>query len=549
MKNLINRIIKFIAMAIITSSFLMPSLTSYAWEAHLNENGDIEIYTVDKKGTSKIYYKTTGVDITRCAYDPTEQAIHPSMQSFMWKLDNAKEELKDGVYYNTWTISILEVIEQAAIIDPAWADEITNALKGTGPAVYIKLDCIMYAINDNKGEFKGPYRNRPVDGGGMNDTGIDKDGKSISEAYDWQNKEGLKTHYNHFLLIGNGEIKPVVELEDEFVTYDYTMDHYANIDANQPAYAMSNYSSEFDLSQGIPSSEYIDNAFLADRWYGNTNVYARTVEQEYKWSMTYSWQTDEGWWENDKDENGNDLGTQHWVPDIVTHVSPAYELPIGNAYASFQFLADTQMYDFTNADIGNGAYEGDHVFYDDTFEVPMECIATSEYKDIGTSGKQLITGTLDWKANTGDHVVFPANINYVNNRPVGSQAEIPQAILDDTKAIQEQISNATKSRNDKLKVDGYIFMKNDWVTGCNFFSSAPSSYTKCTESAAWKNDYMLQKGIKPLHEYDPTDATGNKKVQIPSTVDNGYYYTSMDVFYQKLVPYIKSASTFSNGKD
>lgn len=545
MKKISRIVIHFFVFVLMAALVLAPQ-KAYAWEAHQNENGDIEIYTVDKKGTSKVYYKTEGVDITRCAYDPTAQEIHSSGMSFEWRLDNAKEELKDGVYYNTWTISMDDVIKGAGGEDPAWATEIENAIAGTGPAVYIKLDCIMYIYDDNNKMRFGPYRNRPVDGGGKNPTGINKNGKEIQYAYPWQNKEGLKTHYNHFLLIGNGQQAPMVELEDEFVTYDYTMDHYANIDANQPAYAMANYSAEFDLSQGIPSSEYIDNMYLADRWYGNTNVYARTVEQEYTWSMTYSWQTDEGWWENDKDENGNDLGTQHWVPDIVTHVSPAYELPIGNAYASFQFLADTQMYDFTNADIGNGAYEGDHVFYDDTFEVPMECISTSEYKDIGTSGKQLITGTLDWKANTGDHVVFPANINYVNNRPVEKESDIPQAILDDTKAIQEQISNATRSRNDKLKVDGHIFMKDDWVTGCNFFSSAPSTYTQCTESAAWKNDYMLQKGIRPLHEYDPTDVTGNKKVQIPSTVDNGYYYTTMDVYYQKLVPYVKTSSKFSD---
>lgn len=545
MKKIKNCIIKFVVMVMITT-FLMPSLASYAWEAHLNPDGDIEIYTVDKKGTSKIYYKTEGVDITRCAYNPTSQTIHPSNQSFAWALENAKEDLIDGVYYNTWTISILEVIDVARAVDATWAEEITNAINGTGPAVYIKLDCIMYVYNDITGDIVGPYRNRPTDiGGGMNETGVDASGQEIAKAYGWRNPSGLKTHYNHYLLIGNGKPVPPATLTDEMVISDYTMDHYANIDANQPAYAMSNYSAEFDLSQGIPSSEYITNAFLADRWYGSTNVYARTVEKDYTWNMTYTWQTDEGEFVDDVDADGNPTGTQTWVPDIVTHVSSPYSLPIGKAYVAFQFLADTQIYDFTNIDIANGAYTGDHVYYDDTYEVPMECIATNEYKDIGTTGT-IVSGTIDWNADTDKHVIFPENINYVNSRSVDSEADITQAIIDDTQAIRQQISNATQSRNDKLRIDGHTFLNNNWVTGCNFFDSAPASYKQCTESSGWKNDYLQQSNTKPLHAYNPTDATGTKNVQIPPTVDNGYYSTKINIYYQKLVPYNKSVSKFEN---
>lgn len=547
MKKILKKALKITPMLIFTVFILTKPVTVHAWEAHLNENGDIEIYTVDKKGTSKIYYKTKGVDITRCMYNPSQQDIHTSGEYFSWELENKKEKENNGMIYITWTLSMEDLINGASVKDAAWGEEIKKALEGTGPAVYVKLDCIMIVYDDINNKSFGPYRNRPNDKGGKNETGIDNTGQEIQNAYAWANKSGLKTHYNHYLLIGEGVVSPAVELEDEFVTYDYTMDHYANIDANQPAYAMSNFSSLFDLSQGIPSSEYIDNAYLADSWYANTNVYARTVEKEYKWSMTYSWITDNGQYVEDTDANGIGLGTYTWVPDLVTNVSPSYELPIGNAYVAFQYLADTQAYDFTNADIANGAYEGDHVFYDDTVEIPMTCISTSEYKNIGTGIVDTID-EIDWKANTDDHVVLPQGINYVHNRSVNSANDIAQAIIDDTEAIRTQLSNATKSRNDNLTIDGYHFMKDNWVTGCDFGTAAPTSYKGCTHSSAWVNDYMLQSNIRPLHEYDPRDVTGTKSVQIPSTVDNGYYYTSMDVYYQKLVPYIKSASTFSNGK-
>ncbi len=62
--------------------------------------------------------------------------------------------------------------------------------------------------------------------------------------------------------------------------------------------------------------------------------------------------------------------------------------------------------------------------------------------------------------------------------------------------------------------------------------------------AGWVHDYCLQSGTLPMHEYDPADVTGAVSVQIPATVDNGYYYTSMKVYYQRLITYSKTAAEF-----
>ena len=553
MKSLTKNLIR-ITIVLITclSIFLYSPIKAYAWEAHLNEDGDIEIYTVDKKKTTNIWYYSDGVSLTRCQYDPATKAIHSSGEYFLDDLNNATETLTNGTYYNTWTISIDEVISGAASVDGAWAEEIRNAIDGTGPAVYIKLDCIMFTVNENNGVVKGPYVNVPggFGGNGELETGIDSAGTQIRNAYPWGNPNGLRTHYNHYLLIGKGEdIDPII-LDDELVTYDYTMDHYAGIDANQPAYAMSNYSSQFDLSQGIPSSEYIDNAFLADSWYGNTNVYARTVSHPFTHRITYIWEENNRYWgQYDSNDNGeiDEDDDWDWIDDWDTH-SDNYEIPIGSAYVAFQFLADTHIYDFTNADVANGAYDGDHVYYDDTNEVPMTCISTIDYKDVGTSVGTLMREEPDWNANTDEHVEF-GHINYTTARYLGRYESggphIAEEILKDRDAIRAQISNSTHTRNDKLTIDGHTFMKNDWVTGCNFFESEPGTYKACTKSSGWVNDYCLHSGVRPLHEYDPADVTGNVSVQIPPTVDNGYYYTSMKVYYQRLITYSKTASEFS----
>lgn len=546
MKSLAKRISTalglFFLCFIIALSF---PIKAYAWEAHLNENGDVEIFTVDKKRRSHRWYYTDGVTITRCKFNPTTKEIHESNQYFPHQLANPAEILDGTTYYNTFTISIDDIISGAKQMDPAWADEIQGAIDGTGPAVYIKLDCMMYVVDDDGGWEEGPFVNVPGVGekGGNYEVGVSIDGVSM-KRYGFNIENGLKTHYNHYLLIGSGEIQEPKEYPDQLVTEDYTMDHYAGIDANQPTFAMSNFSSEFNLHEGIPSSEFIDNAFLADSWYGNTKVYARMLSKSYTHSITYRWQIDNGYFGmKDTDDDGID-DTYGWIDDIDTY-SESRLLDIGTAYAAFQYLADTHIYDFTNADIANGAYPGDHIYYDDTHEVPMICISTNEYKDVAAHGA-LATVEPNWLAETEPHVTM-GTFTYKNAHDFGlvsSKPNIDAQAAQDILAIRDIISRNTKTRNDKLVIDGHTFMNNDWVSGCNFLDGEPSTYTQCTQSSAWVHDYLQKSGTKPLHAYDPADVTGTSHVQIPPTVDNGQYPTSMKVFYQRLITYSKATTTF-----
>lgn len=548
MNRLTKGLIKFSILFSFCIFFIFINPTKvYAWEAHLNENGDIEIYTVDKKKTSNIWYESIGVSVTRCVYDPAQKQIHESQEYFTWALDMPVEDLINGVYYCTFTIPLSDVIANAG---GAWAEEITNAVNGTGPACYIKLDCLMVTYDDNNHIKLGPYVNAPgVYGGDGNlETGIRADGVQIKNAYGWANPNGLRTHYNHYLLIGTGVEELPQAVAGEFVTYDYTMDHYAGIDANQPTFAMSNYSSQFDLSQGIPSSEYIDNAFLADSWFGNTNVYASIIGKPYTWDIRYYWLVPDGHW--DFIDTDNDLipDTRKWI-DTSYLDGETYSIPIGTAYIAYQFLSDTHIYDFTNADIANGAYDGDHVYYDDTNEVPMTCISTIKYTDVGTSVGTLMREEPNWNSDPEAHVVFAQGINYATSKYLaGGRGDVASEIIKDRDAIRAQISSRTRTRNDKLVIDGHEFMNNNWIIGCDFLDDAPVTYRQCVKSSGWQKDYMLKSGVRPLHEFDPANVTGNVTVQIPPTVDNGYYYTSMKVYYQRLVTYAKTVKEFFAGE-
>ena len=530
--------------------------TAFAWDAHLNDANDVEIITVDRKKTGNIWYYTKGVTVTRCQYNPAKREIHSNGQWFGTDLDNPVKDQGTSTITNVFTLKMEDIIANAYLTNASWGKEIEDAYTGNGPACYVKLDCIMYVVDETNGRIElGDYVNAPGKNGGDGNspTGIDKNGREIKDAYAWGNPNGLLTHYNHYLLIGKDTPTNVIQLDDEFVTYDYTMDHYANIDENVPTYATGNSSGSFDLSNGIPSSEYIDNRYLADSWYGNTNVYARTVSKDYSWTMYYYWYVPDGYWntyiETTYDEWGNEVNTEkrEWI-DTSYWTGAHYEIPIGTAYVAFQYLADTNIYDFTGADIGNECFEADHIFYDDSREVPVTCISSSEYKELGTGAKELIEGEINWYADTSKHVSFAKSINYQTSRRLSSASEVTSAIMADREAIRAQISANCKTRNDRLTIDGHSFMKNDWVSGANFFDEKPTSYKSCTKSSAVVNNYLLNGGERPLHAYDPADVTGASTVQIPATVDNGYYYSTMQVNYQKVAPYKKTLSYFFAGE-
>ncbi len=550
-----------ITLFICVSMLIALPIKVYAWNPQLDEDNNIVFVTSDKKRSSDIYYKTVGVTVTRCAINSSGSAskeIHESKKWFSGKLDNLKSiyDEKTGKYHDTWIMKLDDIIERAAKEDPEWSTEIKKANDGTGPAVYIKIDCVMVTLYGDTDYFEGPYRNVPGYGGGDGKAavGIDEYGNSMAKIFNINN--GLKSHFNRYLLIGKNKEEAPKPLPDEFVVHDYTMDNYAHIDANLPSFAMGNYSKIFDLSEGIPSSEYIDNDFFADSWFANTNVYARTVGKKYDFIMTYHYDviTSERVWDDLNEDGIEDEGEVSWQENKKS-VSEDHILPIGSAYVAFQYLADTHVYDFTNADIGNDAYDGDHIFYDDDEEVTMECISTNEYTDIAKKDHLYVTEP-EWCAETSDHVTMPdvSDIDYPHIRELGSFTpetlpNISELIIEDTEAVKKEIFGKCKSKNDKLVIDHKIFMRNDEITGCDFFGDAegkpkePSSYKDCPSSSAVKRNYLVD-GKRPMHETDPRDVNANDHVQIPHTVDNGYYCTDITVYYQRLVTYSKTLRKF-----
>ncbi len=223
---------------------------------YIDDDGYVCIETTDKKRTSNIWYHTEGFSISRCVYNPCAKQLHGSHEYMdRWDISASYAETTiGGIAYNTFRVHINELLGGAS---PEWREEVQKALDGTGPAVYIRYDAIMYVYHGDI-KWSGPYINPPP-----------YDGRNPSElqgAEPWANPSGIATHYNRYLLIG-GQKKPEIPeiVEDEPISLD---------EKSPLEFWTGNFSDEWDLYNesdpysGIPSGESVTNKAKASRWWG-----------------------------------------------------------------------------------------------------------------------------------------------------------------------------------------------------------------------------------------------------------------------------------------
>lgn len=198
---------------------------------YIDDDGYVCIETTDKKRTSNIWYHTEGFSISRCVYNPCAKQLHSGTATEFIRVDDISASYAEttigGIAYNTFRVHITELLGAAS---PEWREEVQKALDGTGPAVYIRYDAIMYTYHGDI-KWQGPFVNfPPVDG---------RNPSELQGAEPWANPSGIATHYNRYLLIG-GQKKPEIPeiVEDEPISLD---------EKSPLEFCIGNFSDEWDL--------------------------------------------------------------------------------------------------------------------------------------------------------------------------------------------------------------------------------------------------------------------------------------------------------------
>lgn len=258
------------------------------WTVYIDESRNIVIETYDLRKASNIVYATRGFTISRCKLN--EKTLHDGAAS-QWVGMGLYEKLRtselvilnDGNIYehNLFRIpldDLVQTIHNAGYTE--WENEIRNFYYHDGEDVcYLKFDCVMITINNGKPSGKvgfysngsmnlqgKTYTNRPCDG--------DVNPDAITHAYNWRGSAKLRLQYrfNRYLPEGGTVIKKRTDLED-----------------TEPVslYETKNYSSEYDISEAIPSGETVTNEISAASFTGN-ELSIGSSETTKKYNVTFA---------------------------------------------------------------------------------------------------------------------------------------------------------------------------------------------------------------------------------------------------------------------
>lgn len=279
-KQLFTKI--FIPLAVGVTAFFFFHIKASAAPASIDpyiEAGYIVFETYDIQRTSKIYYQSAGLTISRCL--PGQAVLHPGGEYVEFRLDDAivkrllhESVVIDGDTYIHTKIGIPLTTVQEGIRNKygethPWYTEFKSYYidrTATENSCVLKLDDMIITINEKK-EYavegyvfldpdkgigyvmlkKTVYTNRPGDGGHYIE--------ALLNVYGWRNKEGIPKHYDKY-----------IDLDGSITSSDDRVVDTTNLKA---LYETRNYSSTYDISRAIPSSENVTNEYSAASIYGS----------------------------------------------------------------------------------------------------------------------------------------------------------------------------------------------------------------------------------------------------------------------------------------
>ena len=154
-----KRILYYIAVIAIYGLCALLCTEKTKCNLYLDDDGNVCIETADQRKTSPTFYRTEGFTISRCVYNPCAKQLHSGTATEFLEADAAfmmshtTTWESGGTQYNIFRCKLSDLIGGAS---PEWRKEVQDALDGTGPAVYIRYDAIMYVYYNN-GAIKNPH--------------------------------------------------------------------------------------------------------------------------------------------------------------------------------------------------------------------------------------------------------------------------------------------------------------------------------------------------------------------------------------------------------
>lgn len=486
------------------------------------DEGEFIFSSYDKIKSSTTCYHTIGFTLSRCKIpaddelgnDPQYYA-EPSTQYITICIEDNETPLPAGIvarvepYLDTGYVSTSWIISKSFVLDtikngyPDWYAEIMDNQDKTQ---YIMFDAIMEVkvADTNYGSLKwGTYRQalagkQTYGNVQMNNYALAPGSDYVSfgtvddlkKAKGWSDPDKIDNHFKKYYILSQGE--PVEQkependadkaLEDEFVTY---------IGKKDPYYKTFNYSNEFSLRDGIPSSERIENGIEADQWFGLIGVGKREVKKTYPFKFTLHYKVTSSYIGSD--------GNRHTTTKNKTKKMTYYI----QKSVYYYYIWDSNLYDFTKATVMNDCFKDDQLSYTSNTLTNFNLI-----KDDVKNPESVES----WKPDDTKHVIWKEVDLNISADGGSSVSRAEKKAIAEAKALLT--NDYAKVNNDTVEINNKVYMDGSRVS---------------------ISDGGKVKEYKEIPESDIPLEERSSYTIIPAAVANGKYPTDFSVIYNKRV--------------
>ncbi len=507
---------------------LWDSVTEGVWQDP--ETKDFYFRSVDKERSSDIYYRTFGFTFADAYKDASGNVTETGLGEFNWALDALQNEvtvreLGNGIIETTWRIPYGTIMEQIKATSPEWYNKIMNP----NGEVYLKLDAIIGVHDMSK------YGDLAWSGGYLEGIGF------FGDLWDKTTYETLKTLYgwdpsyfdNHFdqaLVIAaglaSGDLtlddlldmgideetakKMLEELRPDDPDPDRSPEEYADfkkmIGKKEPYFVTYNYSTsgQFDLGDGIPTSESVTNGYDADEWFGFALAYRRKpVTRRWKFSGNVSWDTT---------IQVPDRYDPSKTKDVTFTTSNFYTYTVERT-VRYWYVAGANFRTLNRVQTENEVFPG-HQPYTYLRQDTTTITCTANGKDMRTVAR---ANKWTWLPDDDYHIDWPTGVDLLINVRGSDEADAQAKFKDEAE------KRVTKSED--------IIVKNDdlGVNSHEYMNGADYPYREFDpDEGSDRSFYSIQDGDYGLENDEQSGL-------IPSDTANDKYFTSISAFYTEKV--------------
>lgn len=494
---------------------------------YLDENGVLWFVTDDAKRGTRTFYRTRGFTVFRCipgTKTPTGESfiipVDEPYHQYDYVADNGKTRVRAYFQFDETLI-----LNKARAVSESWYQEIIDGKEN----IYLKFDGIMVVCRETvtsegvsrvseSGEIMLDSNGNIVDTTGLYFNANDL---MYNSGVNWSSGTGgVESHFNKFFMY----VRAHEEVNTDTTYGDVTVTTLTMETRNEST------TGEFNLKDGIPTSEQITNHIKVDEWYADYS-YAKGVESKtyylnVRFYFTYF---------KISVIEGNIVATPVANTGFISQ-----RIPVTRT-AYYYYLTALSVQDLKETHVNYETFLNDDLIYNNSKNIPVTALTASgsEFIDLtNAANKDFNLNRTLTEEEIAMYVTYPQidTLNISVDATAGKiffrmQDAVDYAnnyAMDYGQDVAEAHVGYMSARSDSLVVNGFTIMDGSMKTGNKF------GYTEA--------------GIPYFTMNHNDKQQSSQTFTIAKYVENGIYGTKINAIYEEVAPATGKLIEYTSGE-